>query len=160
MSFIDFINTKCLLILSKISKNLFVLSNKEVLEGISKLGLENIQKSSIFNKTIRESDNFFDTVIIPYQIESSDLNNITKGTILKEAFRIVKEKGAVIIHGYTELPTVEHGLLNIFIKWVKDFYSDLKTYSEEEFNEELLKAGARDVDVFVFRGHLFGIGRK
>jgi len=160
ISFIDFLNTKCMKILSKITKNLFVLSNKEVLEGISKMGLKNFQKSSIFNKTIRESDNFFDAVIIPYQIGSSDLYSITKGTILKEAFRIVKEKGVVIIHGYTELPIVEHGLLNIFIKWVKNFYSDLKTCSEEEFNEELLKAGARDVDVFLYRGYLFGIGRK
>ena len=110
--------------------------------------------------TFRESDNFFDAVIIPYQIGSSDLYSITKGNILKEAFRIVKEKGVVIIHGYTELPIVEHGLLNIFIKWVKNFYSDLKTCSEEEFNEELLKAGARDVEVFLYRGYLFGIGRK
>ncbi len=160
ISFIDFINIKCMKILSKISENLFLLSNKEVLEGISKMGLENIQKSSIFNKTIRESDNFFDAVIIPYQIENSDIVNITKGTILKEAFRIAKKKGVVIIHGYTELPAVDHGLLNIFINWVKNFYSDLKTCSEEEFNEELLKAGARDVEVFVYRGHLFGIGRK
>jgi DNA-binding PadR family transcriptional regulator len=160
ISFGDFVNAKCIKILFKATDNLFVLLKKEVFENISKIGLINIQNTSIFNKTIREPDNFFDAVIIPYHFKSTDLKDVTKEILLKEAFRIVKEKGVVIIHGYTELPNIEHALLNIFIKWVKNVYTDIETSSEKKFNDELLKAGAMEVEVFVYKGHLFGIGRK
>lgn len=160
VSFGDYINAKCIKILFKATDNLFVLLKKEISENISKLGLENVQNTTIFNGTIRESDNFFDAVIIPYHFKSTDIKGLTKETILKEAFRIIKENGIVIIHGYTELPNIEHALLNIFIKWVKNVYTDIKTSSEVKFKEELLNAGAKEVKVFVYKGYLFGIGRK
>ena len=160
ISFGDFVNAKCIKILFKATDNLFVLLKKEVFENISKIGLINIQNTSIFNRTIREPDNFFDAVIIPYHFKSTNLKDVTKEIILKEAFRIVKEKGVVIIHGYTELPNIEHALLNIFIKWVKNVYTDIETSSEKKFKDEMLKAGATEVEVFVYKGHLFGIGRK
>ncbi len=160
VSFGDFFNAKCIKILFKATNNLFLLLKKEIFEKISKFGLKNIQNTSIFNKTIRESDNFFDVVIIPYHFKTTGLKDVTKVTILKEAFRVIKEDGAVIIHGYTELPNIDHALLNIFIKWVKNVYTDVETSSEMKFKEELLNAGAKETKVFVYKGHLFGIGRK
>ena len=160
VSFGDYINAKCIKTLFKATDNLFLLLKKDLFENISKIGLKNIQNTSIFNKTIRESDNFFDAVIIPYHFKSTDLKDLTKETILKEAFRIIKENGVVIIHGYTELPNIEHGLINIFIKWVKNVYTDIETSSEIKFKEELLDAGAKEANVFVYKGHLFGIGKK
>ncbi|MFX0075622.1 MAG: hypothetical protein ACFE96_09280, partial [Candidatus Hermodarchaeota archaeon] len=160
VSFGDYINVKCIKNLFKATDNLFLLIKKELFENISKIGLENIQNTSIFNNTIREPDNFFDSIIIPYHFKSTELEDNTKETILKEAFRIVKEDGIVLIHGYNELPEIEHGLINIFIKWVKNVYTDIETSSEVKFEEELLSAGAKEVKVFVYKGHLFGIGKK
>jgi Fe2+ or Zn2+ uptake regulation protein len=160
ISFGDFINAKCIKVLFKATDNLFLLLKEELFENISKIGLENIQNTSIFNNTIREPDNFFDTVIIPYHFKSNEMKDLTKETILREAFRIIKEDGVVLIHGYTELPDIEHALINIFIKWVKSVYTDIETSSEQNFKDELLKAGAREVKVFMYKGHLFGIAKK
>ena len=106
----------------------------------------------MFNTTIRESDRFFDAVILPYHFKNTNLEKVSKGAILKEAFRVVKDNGVVIIHSYTEIPKIDHAIFNIFIKWVENIY--------EEFKRELLIAGAKDTEVFVYKGHLFGIGRK
>ncbi len=158
--FSNFINVKSINLFSKITKNLFILSNKEAFENVSKLGLDNIQNTSLFNKTIRESDNFFDAVIIPYHFRNTNFEDVSKEVILEDAFRIVKENGVVIIHSYTKVPDIDHAFFNIFTKWVKNIYTDIEFYSEEEFKDELLKTGAKEAEVFVYKGHLFGIGRK
>ena len=158
--FSNFINVKCINIFSTLTKNLFILSNKEAFENIYKLGLENVQNTSLFSNTIRESDNFFDGVFIPYHFRKTNFKDVSKESILSEAFRIVKENGVVIIHSYTNVPDIDHAFLNIFTKWVKYIYTDIEFYSEEGFKDELLKAGAKEAEVFVYKGHLFGIGRK
>ena len=158
--FSNFINVKCINIFSTLTKNLFILSNKEAFENIYKLGLENVQNTSLFSNTIRESDNFFDGVFVPYHFRNTNFKDVSKESILSEAFRIVKENGVVIIHSYTNVPDIDHAFLNIFTKWVKYIYTDIEFYSEEGFKDELLKAGAKEAEVFVYKGHLFGIGRK
>jgi len=158
--FSNFINVKCINIFSTLTKNLFILSNKEAFENIYKLGLENVQNTSLFSNTIRESDNFFDGVFVPYHFRNTNFKDVSKESILSEAFRIVKENGVVIIHSYTNVPDIDHAFLNIFTRWVKYIYTDIEFYSEEGFKDELLKAGAKEAQVFVYKGHLFGIGRK
>ncbi|MHA1914805.1 MAG: hypothetical protein ACW986_04945 [Promethearchaeota archaeon] len=160
ISFSDFINTKSLKLLFQASDTVFVLLKKEIFENVSKMGLEDLQNTTVFNKTIRESDNFFDAVILPYPFETPDLMNVTKENILKEAFRIVKKDGIVLIHGYSDLPNIEHALLSIFIEWVKNVYTDIELSSERKFKEELLNSGAKEAKVFKYKGHLFGIGNK
>ncbi len=158
--FSNFINPKCINTFSTITDNLFVLSKEEAFENVSKLGLKNVQNSSLFNNTIRESDNFFDGIIIPYHFRSANLDGVTKSDILKEAFRIIKSDGVVIIHGYTKIPDIDHAFFNIFTKWVNDIYKDIVFYTEEEFQNELIAAGAKDTKVYVYKGHLFGVGNK
>ncbi len=160
ISFSDFINTKCLKLLLQASDTLFVLLKNEIFENISKMGFEDLQNTTVFNKTIREPDNFFDAVILPYPFEISDFTDVNKENILKEAFRIVKKDGSVLIHGYSDLPNIEHALLGIFIKWVKNVYTDIELSSERKFKEELLNTGAKEVKVFKYKGHLFGIAHK
>jgi len=160
ISLSDFINAKCIKNLRQITDNLFILSKKEEFDNISKLNYKNIQTTSVFNKTIREPDNFFDMVVVPYYFGITDLEGVTKEDILKEAFRIIKESGNVIIHGYNEMPKIDHALLNTFIKWVENVYTDIETSSEKKFKEALFNAGAKEAKVFVYRGHLFGIGNK
>ena len=158
--FSNFINVKCINTFSTITDNLFVLSKEEAFENVSKLGLINVQNSSIFNDTIRESDNFFDGVIVPYHFRTANLEGVAKSDILKEAFRVIKNDGVVIIHGYTKIPVIDHAFFNIFTKWVNDIYKDIAFYTEEEFQNELIVAGAIDVRVYVYKGHLFGFGNK
>jgi len=158
--FSNIVNAKCISFFSTIANNLFILSNKEAFENVSKLGIENVQYSSLFEKTIRESDNFFDGVIIPYHFKGTSFKDVSKKAILQEAFRIVKENGVVIIHGYTDVPDIDHAFLNIFTHWVNNIYTDVEFYSVEKFKKELLETGAKEVEVFVYKGHLFGIGRK
>lgn len=158
--FNDVIDVEFVNALSKITDNLFLLSKKEVFENGIKFGLNNVQYSALFNDTIRESDNFFDAVIIPLYHKSDNLYDISSKTILKEAVRITKNNGIVIIYGFLPIPDINHGILNVFIKWVKNIYNDVIFYTEEEFKNELLGAGVKEVDIFTHKGQLFGIGRK
>ena len=158
--FRDFIKVDFLNMFSTITKNLFILSREETFENATKFGLKNIKHTTLFNDTIRESDNFFDAVIIPYHFRDEILPGMIKQQILKEAFRITRSSGVVIIHGFVPIPNIDHGILNIFIKWVKDIYKGLVFYTEEEFKKELLSAGANNAETFLFKGHLFGVGRK
>lgn len=158
--FSDLINAKCLELFSSLSNNLFVLSSPTAFENVLKLGIKNAQNTSIFNGTIRESDNFFDGVIIPYHFKYTNFDNVSKEELLKEAFRVIKDNGVVVIHSYTEIPSINHAIFDIFVKWVEKIYEELEFYTEEKFKEELLKAGAKQVEIFVHKGHLFGIGRK
>lgn len=158
--FSDLLNTNCMKLFSSLSNNLFVLSSQSAFESVQKLDIENTQFTSIFNSTIRESDRFFDGVIIPYHFKHTNFEEVTKQSILKEAFRVVKDNGIVIIHSYTEIPNINHAIFDIFIKWVENIYEELEFYTEEKFRQELIKAGAKETEVFVHKGHLFGIGRK
>ncbi len=158
--FSNLINAKCVNLFSSLSENLFFLSSQEAYESVLKLGIENVQNTSVFSSTIRESDKFFDGVIIPYHFKNTNFEEASKESILKEAFRVVKDSGVVIIHSYTEIPQVNHAVFDIFIKWVENIYEELEFYTEEKFKEELFKAGAKEVEALVYKGHLFGIGRK
>lgn len=158
--FRDFVKFEFMKGFSTITENLFILSREKTLENATKFGLNNIQRTALFNDTIRESDNFFDAVIIPYHFRDGSILGMTKRQILKEAFRIVKDSGVVIIHGFVPIPNIDHGILNIFIKWVKEIYKGLVFYTEEEFKKELLSAGANKTETFLYKGHLFGVGRK
>ncbi|MHA2006031.1 MAG: hypothetical protein ACXABO_00855 [Promethearchaeota archaeon] len=158
--FRDFIKAEFIDTLSTITENLFILSKKETFENAIKFGVKNIQRTAIFNDTIRESDNFFNAVIMPYHYKDESSLGITKQQVLKEAFRITKSNGVVIIHGFVPIPNIDHGILNIFIKWAKEIYKGLAFYTEEELKKELLNAGANKMETFVYKGHLFGVGRK
>ncbi len=158
--FREFIKPEFMKVFSEMTENLFILSREKTFENASKFGLNNVQPTALFNGTIRESDNFFDAVIVPYHYKDESVLGITKQQILKEAFRIVKSSGIVIIHGFVPIPNIDHGILNIFVKWVKEIYKGLIFYTEEQFKGELLNAGANKAETFVYKGHLFGVGRK
>lgn len=158
--FRDFIDAEHVKEFSTVTDNLFILSKKITFDNAVKYGLDNVQYSALFNNTIRESDNFFDAVIVPHHFEDVKIGGITKKNILKEAFRVVNSSGVVIIHGFIPIPNINHGILNIFVKWVKEIYRGVNFYTEEEFKKELVDAGAKTAEAFVYKGHLFGIGRK
>ena len=158
--FDNFINFESINISSSITDNLFILSKKEVFDIVEKYGINNIQYTSLFNDTIRESDNFFDAVIIPYHYRNANLYGMTKSSILKEAIRIAKNDGVVIIHSFIDFPKIDHPFFNIFLKQVKDVYTEVIFYTEEEFKKELFDAGAKDIKIIEEKGHLYGIGRK
>ena len=158
--FDNFINFESINISSSITENLFILSKKELYNIVEKYGLNNIQYTSLFNETIRESDNFFDAVIIPYHYRNANLYGMTKSTILKEAIRITKDEGVVIIHSFIDFPKIEHPFFNIFLEQVKDVYTEIIFYTEEEFRKELAGAGAKNIEIIEHKGHLYGLGRK
>ncbi|MFX1489386.1 MAG: hypothetical protein ACFFBI_09575 [Promethearchaeota archaeon] len=152
---IGFINS-----FTTLTNNLFILSKKKTFETATKFGLKDIQYSALFNDTIRESDNFFDCTIIPYYHKNPDLNGIKKDVVLKEAIRITKENGIVLAYGFVPFSNVDHGILNIFINWVENIYNEIDFYTEEEFKRELIDAGVKTAKILVYKGYLFGIGKK
>jgi hypothetical protein len=158
--FDNFINYESINISSSITDNLFILSKKEVFDTIEKYGIKNIQHTSLFNDTIRESDNFFDAVVIPYHYRNANLYSMNKKTILEEAIRITKNDGKVIIHSFIDFPKIEHPFFNIFLRQVKEVYTEVIFYTEEEFRKELVDAGAKNIEIIEEKGHLYGIGKK
>lgn len=158
--FKDYVSIEYTKFLPKIAEHLFLLSKKPVFENAVKLGLKNVQHTALHGNSIRESNDFFDAVIVPFRHKDATINGMTKKLILQEAFRVINKNGVVIVHGFFEIPKIKHGLLNIFATWIKDNYKEIDYYTEEEFKDELVNAGAKEVEIFIKEGYLFGIGRK
>lgn len=85
---------------------------------------------------------------------------MTKNRILKEAIRITKDDGKVIIHSFIDFPKIDHPFFSIFLEQVKEVYTGIIFYNEEEFKKELLDAGAKNIEIIEEKGHLYGIGKK
>ena len=97
---------------------------------------------------------------MPCNNEMDNIQGINRTKILKESLRVVNRKGIVIINGFLKIPNQELGILNIFDDWIKNNYSDITLYSRDDFRKILSEAGAKNIDLEVKNGILFGYGSK
>ena len=160
VNFTNFIFPDYIKALSSLTNELFILSNPEVYENFSNQELKQFQRTSLYEDTIREAENFYDIVIIPYINEFDNIQGTNRSKLLKEAIRVVNNNGIVIINGFLHIPKQDLGILNIFRDWIKNNYGELNLFSKEKFRKELDMAGAVNIEFTVNNGILFGYGSK
>ncbi|TXT58547.1 MAG: hypothetical protein BAJALOKI2v1_350042 [Promethearchaeota archaeon] len=102
---------RLLKILENLSKKLFILSRIEEKDRFKEVGLMDIEISSILNEKIREANDIFDIVAIPYSSRYG-LNGMKLIDILNEGMRVLKRDGVLVAIMEKEAPVVDHAGLD------------------------------------------------
>jgi hypothetical protein len=77
--------------------------------------------------------------------------------MLKEAIRVTKKGGHVVLTNYSELPLTENYATNNLIQ----IYNTINKYqisNKEQLEEDMRKAGLNKITVLDIKGFIFGIG--
>ncbi len=144
---------------TKFSKNVFLLLREENHDLVRKTDLENLKYSKIINNKIREPNNIFDLVALSsYQLHP-DFYGMSRIEILKEAKRITKSGGVVVINARSKLPITKNfyvsELLKVYSKIVKE-----RTMTEQQIKNDFQKAEISKFEIFDHNGVIIGIGWK
>ena len=147
----DFLNVSNVELSMKLSQDTFLLIGKDRQDDLIKLGFEQIKYSSVQNGLIREPDDFFDLIAFSGYCKNPDLYNLSRIDILKEAVRISKKGGAIILTARTELPETHNyyanELLEVYSKAVIE-----RTFSKEELENDLANADIKSYEITEHKG--------
>jgi len=143
----------------KFADNVFILLREENYDVFNKLGIENLNSSKIIHNKIREPNDFFDLVVLSSYQFRPDFYGMSRIDLLKEAKRIVKPGGVVVITARSKLPLIKNfyasELLQTYSKTVKE-----RTFTEQQMKNDLLKAEISKYEIFDYNGVIIGIGWK
>lgn len=157
--FQEILDIKLTQALYKLSNQTFVLFGDEPIENLSKYGLDKINTSSLFGSKIREANDFFEAVVLPYYGKNTSFSGATKRETLKELARVTKEGGFLVLVGRSNLPNTE----NYFTNKLNEIYSNTiqeRILSSEQMEKDLKTAKMKECEVINYKGMLFGIGIK
>ncbi|TFF89241.1 MAG: hypothetical protein EU549_01280 [Promethearchaeota archaeon] len=137
---------RILKILENLCNKLFILSRIKEKERFEEMGLKNIEISTIFNKKIREANNVFDFVTIPFTTRQG-LNEMELIDIFKEGIRVLKKDGVLVAIMEKEAPVVEHSGLD-HLREIYNKINEDQIYKKEEILEIL---NILNIDRFEFQ---------
>lgn len=94
-----------------VSDKLFILSRDQRKKNFEERGLDDIEITTVYNKKIREANEVFDAVLIPYVTKQSffDMEFLD---LLNEGFRVLKKRGFLVIIYEQKAPEINHNALN------------------------------------------------
>lgn len=153
----EYIDINILRIAKNVSRSMFILSKEDFSKELENTGFKGINFSSIYNKKIREPNKIFDLTFFPFYYRDSELFGLNLTDCLKEAVRVTKKDGVIIITAQAKLPRTEGFLLNKLI----DIYEKANAqtiYEIEELEQHFKDVGISNMKVFKFEGDLIGIG--
>ena len=99
-------------LLKEHSKEFFIVADDESFEKYQNRSSEKIFQSQILNGKIREPDNIFDVVFIADFHLKNDFYGLDEKSLIKEALRVTKTNGQIIILATEELPKTNNLLLD------------------------------------------------
>ena len=113
----------------KIYTNKNIIANPEMYDKMRRRGLNSdIQQTLITDKQIREPDNFFDNIIIyDFQNLPNLFFGLSEKDILKEAYRVLKHSGLLIVQFHNVIPPQEDFALDFLANSFKKsaFYNEI-----------------------------------
>lgn len=137
----------------------FVISSNKSYDDFDKSGVKDFNITKIHNGKIREPDNVFDRVLIRRYRKISDFHGLTRIELVKEAFRVTKPGGTLIIYAIEKLPKTNNYYADELLRIIKPVFEDF-SYEKHEFKQELEDASISNIEVVEIKGILCGIGRK
>ena len=153
----EYVDLQILRLAYGVSDSMFILSENDFTKDLENSGLERVTFSSIHNKMIREPNDIFDISFFPFFYKDCEIYGLTLAECLKEAVRVTKKNGVIVITAQVKLPEPEEFLLS----QIMDIYekANLRTiYEIDELKEHFKEAGISKMEVFDFNGELLGIG--
>ncbi len=144
-------------LLTSATDYLFILCNEELFNSTINNSVDNIKYTKVFNGLIREPDDVFEFTFISYIDKKSGFFGINRSILLKEAIRVTKKGGHVVLTNYSELPLTENYVTNNLIQ----IYNTINKYqisNKKQLEEDMRKAGLDRITILEVKGFIFGIG--
>jgi len=143
----------------KFADNVFIILREENYDVFNKLGIENLHYSKIIHNKIREPNDFFDLAVLSSYQFHPEFYGMSRIELLKEAKRIAKSGGVVVITARSKLPLIKNfyasELLQTYSKTVKE-----RTFTEQQMKNDMQKAVISKYEIFDYNGLIIGIGWK
>ncbi|KKM78403.1 hypothetical protein LCGC14_1360290 [marine sediment metagenome] len=154
----EFFDFQIIRIAYEVAEALFILSRNDFSKDLINRGLENVKSSSIYNRKIREPNEVFDVVFFPFYYKDSKIFDLNRVDLLKEAARVTKKSGVVIITAQSKLPKVEGRIASTILELYEKAHHHT-IYEIDELEKDYNEAGFSKWEVFEHKGDLIGIGR-
>ncbi len=153
----EFFDIQIIRVVYEVAESLFLLSRNDFSKDLINRGLENVKSSSIYNGKIREPNEAFDMVFFPFYYKDSKVFNLNRVDLLREAARITKKTGVVIITAQSKLPKVEGRIANTILELYEKAHHHT-IYEIDELEKDYNEAGFSKWEVFEHHGDMIGIG--
>ncbi|MFW9990979.1 MAG: hypothetical protein ACFFD4_02850 [Candidatus Odinarchaeota archaeon] len=142
-------------LIEKYAKHVHTLTSEHDFERYIRPYSREIHPTTLINKKIREPDDFFDIVFLP-SYQGTDYLGLTKLELLKEAIRVIKSKGYLLILTIGKPGLTNHFLLDPITKLLQEnlFFHCI---SEEELRKDLESLELENIEVTNRNGILLGI---
>ena len=144
-------------LLTTLTDYLFILCEEELFNNVINKSIDNIKYTKVFNELIREPDDVFECVFITYIDKESGFFGINRIDLLKEAIRVAKKGGFVVIFNYTELPLTKNNVTNNLIQ-IYNTTNKFHISNKKQLEEDMQKAGLNKINILEVKGFIFGIG--
>lgn len=153
----DYIDLKLLRIAYDVTDSMFILAKNDFTGDLINSGMENVKFSSIYGEKIREPNEVFDIVFFPFYYRNVEISGLTNKDLLKEAARITKSQGTVIITAQSKPPKIKGELVSRVIEIYESANKDT-IYKLNEMKNDFNNAGISKTEIFDHAGDLIGIG--
>ncbi|TXT58546.1 MAG: hypothetical protein BAJALOKI2v1_350041 [Promethearchaeota archaeon] len=142
----------------KLTEKLFLLSRIDDKEELEDRGLEDIEITQSYGNVIREPNNVFDIVVIPYLIDPA-IEGLSIVDLLKEGYRIIKENGFLLTFIGRTPPRTKHRILNRIREIHNQAFED-GLFSKKEIINHLKHAEIKNYEFLKYGRQLILIIRK
>jgi len=116
-----------------------------------------IHQTKILSGKVREPDKDFDACYLTSYQKRKEFFNLSSTELLKEAVRVTKSAGLVIVASFSIPPKVNHFIIDSFIELVAS-NPLIANISKDEIFHDLTTVGLKDVSVTEFNGVVLGFG--
>lgn len=135
----------------------FILCDEELYNNTIHKSIDAIKYTNVFNGLIREPDDVFEFTFISYLDRESGFFGMNRSAMLKEAIRVTKKGGHVVLTNYSELPLTENYVTNSLIQ-IYNVINKYQISNKEQLEEDMRKAGLNRINILEVKGFIFGIG--
>ncbi len=143
-----FLDIRLLGFFSQQSDTVFLLSDLDFSKDIEEVGLNDIEITSIFGENIREPNEIFDLVVIPFYFHKN-IDTLTHLDFIKEAIRVAKNDGYVILVMDEEIEPPEHSVLRRLTELFNRANSSTN-FTMEEIEDDLSQVGLKKTEYEIF----------
>ncbi|MFX0086687.1 MAG: hypothetical protein ACFFAU_13530, partial [Candidatus Hodarchaeota archaeon] len=144
-------------IIERYAKHLHVVAADDSFQKYILPYSSEIHQTKILSRKIREPDNDFDACYLSSYQTKKEFFNLSSMELLREAVRVTKSAGLVIVASLSTPKKVNHFIIDSFIELVAS-NPLIATISKNEVSRDLTQVGLKNVSVTEFNGVILGFG--
>ncbi len=153
----EFLDLRIFRMAHEVSDTMLVLSKSDFTKDLIQSGLQRVGHSTINNDQIREPNKSFDLVFFPFFYKESDILGLNTEFLLREAKRVTKRGGIILITAQIKLPKAGGYLADKLLEMYEQA-NQQTIYEESELEDYFNRVGITKTEIINFGGELIGIG--